>query len=398
MKKLFNKQRAALALATIMMVSIIAGVFAANTGPTFSDVPTNHWAYTYIERSADEGWMNGVGSNQFNPGGTVTNAEFFTMLGRAYYAEEAAAIEAEYTGGNWWYPASKAAHNNGVLEGTDLGIYVNAYGAWPDNVLFATTRRDDMALAIYNLMEDKGFTASQSEMQAAQSKIGDWSSIKEKYQDPVSAVYALGIITGTSDGTFAPERGMTRAEAATVLCRLDDVLAGKEPTTPDIPDEEVPEVTPEPEPSQEPETPTSYAPGDANKDGVLTEEEVYDALMAFKEEVPDGTPWGNDVRYVSVSGAGTGTGCAAFVYKASDQAFSGPKRAVADANDLRVGDIVWNKAAGHWFIVTGISGDNIDCADGNTNGMVSWNGYGFVSDIEAGMKENLIVIYTRYPE
>ena len=214
----------------------------------------------------------------------------------------------------------------------------------------------------------------------------------------MSAVYALGIITGTSDVTFAPERGMTRAEAATVLCRLDDVLAGKEPTTPDIPDEEVPEVTPEPEPSQEPETPTSYAPGDANKDGVLTEEEVYDALMAFKEEVPQGTPWGNDVRYVSVSGAGTGTGCAAFVYKASDQAFSGPKRAVADANDLRVGDIVWNKAAGHWFIVTGISGDNIDCADGNTNGMVSWNGYGFVSDIEAGMKENLIVIYTRYPE
>ena len=115
MKKLFNKQRATLALATVMMVSIIAGVFAASSNPTFTDVPSTHWAYAYIERAADEGWMNGVGNNQFNPGGTVTNAEFFTMLGRAYYAEDAAAIEADYTGGNWWYPASKAAQNNGGL-------------------------------------------------------------------------------------------------------------------------------------------------------------------------------------------------------------------------------------------------------------------------------------------
>lgn len=397
MKKLFNKQRAALALATVMMVSIIAGVFAASSNPTFTDVPSTHWAYSYVERAADEGWMNGVGSNQFNPGGTVTNAEFFTMLGRAYYAEEAATIEADYTGGNWWYPASKAAHNNGVLEGTDLGIYVNAYGAWPDNVLFATTRRDDMALAIYNLMEDKGFTASQSEMQAAQSKIGDWGDIKEKYQDPVSAVYALGIITGTSDGTFAPERGMTRAEAAAVLCRLDDVLAGKEPTTPDIPDEEIPDVTPEPEPSQEPETPTSYAPGDANKDGVLTEEEVYDALMAFKEEVPDGTPWTDDNRY------GGGRGCAAFAFMASDAAFNLPRREIYDVGELRIGDIyhIFRPGFEHWAIVVDIDPgiDTFTAADGasSSDGTVRWNTYGEKSTLSALMDAGQAEVFTRYP-
>ena len=397
MKKFFTKQRAALALAVVMTASIIAGVFAASTSPTFTDVPASHWAYTYIERAADEGWMNGVGSNQFNPGGTVTNAEFFTMLGRAYYAEDAAKIEADYTGGNWWYPASKAAQNNGVLDDTDLGIYVNAYGAWPDNVLFATTRRDDMALAIYNLMEDKGFTANQSEMQAAQSKIGDWSSIKEKYQDPVSAVYALGIITGTSDGTFAPERGMTRAEAATVLCRLDDVLAGKEPATPDIPDEEIPDVTPEPEPTQEPETPTSYAPGDANKDGVLTEEEVYDALMSFKEEVPDGTPWTDDNRY------GGGRGCAAFAFMASDAAFNLPRREIYDANELRVGDIIHiSVPQEHWMIVTSIDVETgyIYGADGasSADGVVRWNAYGFLNELESGMNAGTIEIFTRYPD
>ena len=118
-----------LALAAALSLSLAAPALAA--GPSFPDVPEEHWAYAYVERAAEEGWMNGVGSGQFDPGGTVTNAEFFTMLGRAYYAEDTAAIEAEYTGDNWWYPPCVAAYDNGVLEGTGLGIYVSAYGAWP---------------------------------------------------------------------------------------------------------------------------------------------------------------------------------------------------------------------------------------------------------------------------
>ena len=72
MKKLFNKQRAALALATIMMVSIIVSVFAANTSPTFTDVPTNHWAYSYVERAAEHGWVNGVGNGKFGAENQIT--------------------------------------------------------------------------------------------------------------------------------------------------------------------------------------------------------------------------------------------------------------------------------------------------------------------------------------
>ena len=76
-----------------------------------------------------------------------------------------------------------------------------------------------------NLMEDKGVTVTDAQKTAAQAKIGDWNQIPAAYRDTVSTVYALGIITGTSQGTFAPNQGMTRAEAATVLCRLADALA-----------------------------------------------------------------------------------------------------------------------------------------------------------------------------
>ena len=86
-KKLFNKQRAALALATVMMVSIIAGVFAAGSNHTFSDVPPNHWAYSYVERAADNGWVNGIGNGKFGVDNNVTYGELALMLGRSIYPE-----------------------------------------------------------------------------------------------------------------------------------------------------------------------------------------------------------------------------------------------------------------------------------------------------------------------
>ena len=82
MKKFFTKQRAALALAAVMAVSIIGGMFAASGSPTFSDVPTTHWAYSYVERAADNGWVNGVGNGKFGVDQQVTYGELALMLGR----------------------------------------------------------------------------------------------------------------------------------------------------------------------------------------------------------------------------------------------------------------------------------------------------------------------------
>ena len=53
---------------------------AVAAGPTFPDVPESHWAYSYVERAAENGWVNGTGNGQFAPGGTLTFAEFYTMI------------------------------------------------------------------------------------------------------------------------------------------------------------------------------------------------------------------------------------------------------------------------------------------------------------------------------
>lgn len=65
MKKLIS-----LILSLSLTLSLSISAFAA--GPSFLDVPVNHWAYQYVERAADEGWVAGVGGGKFNPDGQVT--------------------------------------------------------------------------------------------------------------------------------------------------------------------------------------------------------------------------------------------------------------------------------------------------------------------------------------
>ena len=64
--------------------------------------------------------------------------------------------------------------------------------------------RCDMAQMMYNILLDKGAPLpSAAECQAAQSRMGDWSRIPARYQEAVRTCYALGLLNGQKDGTFA---------------------------------------------------------------------------------------------------------------------------------------------------------------------------------------------------
>lgn len=97
MKKLLSLL---LSLTVIMSLSVPA--FAA--GPSFLDVSQSHWAYQYVERAADEGWVAGVGGGKFNPDGQVTGAQWYTMVARAFYGDQ---IPDKADAGKWysdkWY-------------------------------------------------------------------------------------------------------------------------------------------------------------------------------------------------------------------------------------------------------------------------------------------------------
>lgn len=123
-----------------------------------------------------------------------------------------------------------------------------------DNVqeMSRSISRYDMAQLITNIMTRQGFPASSSDKSAAIAKITDYNNIPSQYRDAVANVYALGIITGYSDGSFSGEVTMNRGQAAVVIYRMMQYSgnSGGNITNPD------PETPVEPETPSKPSNPS----------------------------------------------------------------------------------------------------------------------------------------------
>lgn len=177
----------------------------------FDDVPVTHWAHNAITDMAERGIVKGVGDNKFAPSGTVTYAEFVTMLTREFYGATDST-----TGEAWYTPYITVAQNKHLLDGCKTGYA-------PTD----TINRYDMAMVMYNHLKAQGTSTSN---RADSSTISDWSSIPANYQDAVSICYGMKLLQGKdSSGAFDGMGTMTRAEAATVVQRL---LGDDTPTTP----------------------------------------------------------------------------------------------------------------------------------------------------------------------
>lgn len=108
----------------------------------------------------------------------------------------------------------------------------------------------------------------------------------------------------------------------------------------------------------------------------LTEQEVYNAMIALKSQYPDGTPWNNDKKYVwkaSNRKNYTGYGCAGFAFLLSDAAFgTAPATKHTDFKNIRVGDIIRQYGDSHSIVVLKVNENSYTVAEGNMNGAVYW--------------------------
>lgn len=129
----------------------------------------------------------------------------------------------------------------------------------------------------------------------------------------------------------------------------------------------------------------------------LSEEKVYNSIIALAEKYPNGTKWDNSDRYDWKGGIwGYGYGCAGFAFMLSDAAFGNlPARQITDLKnyDLKVGDIIRVNGDSHSVIVIEINGDDVVIAEGNVMGMVLWGRTGSLKEI----KEYSDYVVTRYP-
>lgn len=103
--------------------------------------------------------------------------------------------------------------------------------------------------------------------------------------------------------------------------------------------------------------------------GDLTEQEVYNAIMALKSEYPEGMTWTNDNVYDTPSM--TYRGCAAFGAICAEAAFGEPAGdRINGYEGARVGDRI--RYNDHTVVVLEDAGDRYVVAEGNNNGKIRW--------------------------
>lgn len=127
----------------------------------------------------------------------------------------------------------------------------------------------------------------------------------------------------------------------------------------------------------------------------LTEEQVYQSMIALQEKYPEGTSWTNDNYYEWKGGIYSGGyGCAAFAMRLSDEAFgSRPARKYTSKAKVRVGDILRINNDTHSVIVLAVNEDGtVTIAEGNYNASVHW---GRKIDLSSS---GLVYGLTRYPK
>lgn len=207
--KQYLKKMMVCMLVLAMMTGMMASASAATI--SFSDVPSGYWGYNTIMRMTKDGLfkgtsepVNGVGT--FMPEKTMTRAEFVTAVVRVVCREEAATVQ-NYSG-QWWMGYYHLALRVGLLN---VGELDNA-------TLDLPMSRQEMAMVLVRALK---VNKEPPEQLVAESQIADFAYISSAYKTYVRECFSMGLIVGIDEqGTFAPTKSLTRAEAATVLCRL----------------------------------------------------------------------------------------------------------------------------------------------------------------------------------
>ncbi len=170
----------------------------------FSDMGEEHWARIACEELYKTGTLNGYPDGTFRPEGRVTREQAVKMiLGTGKYEP------CEYKGNfvdvdkNAWYAGFLGT---GLQNGIVKGISGNLFG------IGKNVTREDFAVMLY-----RAIGSPESE---GAPDFADGAEISSYAVRAVDYMKSKQIISGYSDGTFRPEKTITRAEAAMILYKL----------------------------------------------------------------------------------------------------------------------------------------------------------------------------------
>ncbi len=188
---------------------------AADTTPksiAFTDLPSTHWANTYISEMVNRNVVSGYPDGKFRPNNTITRAEFAKIMIAASGVTPKKVNYSSFSdipATNWASPFVEAVKD-----------YMTGYRTTDNKYIFnpsAPATREDVAVALVKL---KGYDANRlPDQNTIKAMFSDYNGISESAKNYVALAVENGLVSGFQDETFRPQATITRAEATVMLWR-----------------------------------------------------------------------------------------------------------------------------------------------------------------------------------
>lgn len=209
---------AALSLATgLCLTGAGAAVYAANTEEAnvwtspFTDVGPDNWFYEAVAYVCQQGMMNGVSSDKFEPNAVTNRAMIVTILWRMAGEPEAAA-QISFTDvaeDRYYADAVTWAGSYNIVTGYDDGTFR------PNDPI----TREQLAVILYRYALSKGYDTTVFSSRALED-FADGGAVATYARAAMSWAVSIGLVTGVDASTLNPDGTATRAASAAMLMRF----------------------------------------------------------------------------------------------------------------------------------------------------------------------------------
>ncbi len=182
----------------------------------FSDVDTNQWYHEAIDFVLANGYMNGMGNGQFQPGTALNRAMIvqvlYNMENRPDY-NKVSSFE-DVKSGDWYYDAINWAAENKIVN----GYSDTAFG--PNDPI----TREQMAAILYRYADYKDIDVT---ARGSLSIFTDGNKTSSWALDEVRWAVKVGLISGKGNGVLDPTGTANRAEVAQILMNYCKKVLGE---------------------------------------------------------------------------------------------------------------------------------------------------------------------------
>ena len=203
---------------TMLLGSVTTSALAVDVNQLV-DVEKSDWFYPYVEYVAGKDYMKGISNTQFAPMMEMNRAMFVTVLYRLDNPKGVSSQSnfVDVPSDTWYTQAVNWAAANKIVNGIGGDKFA------PDDSI----TREQICTIVARYVEYRAKKDNKTYKTTEKEKtFPDADQIGEYAKEAVKKCQMWGLIEGNEKGYMNPLNTATRAEVATIVQRLDKMLAG----------------------------------------------------------------------------------------------------------------------------------------------------------------------------